>query len=280
MNMIIYIVIFITIALNFILGYSLIKKNKLKREEKYVSPKWIYPEKFYPKVSNELWNIDYSFENVNTQNIVKTLLTFIENEIDNPIAKGVSLIYENHDVSYALKLCSVATSTQQTGVGLSAGINGITAITGDEGMAISTGDYGISALTGHHGIAISTGYRGCSVSTYDYTGSFSTGKEGVSITLGYLGCASIENPTGIAVAWGHESCAKGCMGTYLLLSDWVYIGEKRFDGSPLSPYSEANWNFNGVILVKVDGNKVKPNTYYRNFYGNVVEVEFEYYNKM
>lgn len=48
---------------------------------------------------------------------------------------------------------------------------------------------------------------------------------GASSATGDYGASSVSDPTGVAVAWGHEARAKGCIGAHLILSDWRYIGE-------------------------------------------------------
>ena len=60
--------------------------------------------------------------------------------------------------------------------------------------------------------------------------SSATGDCGASSATGYKGASSVSDPTGVAVAWGHEARAKGCIGSHLVLSDWEYIGERYSDG--------------------------------------------------
>lgn len=84
---------------------------------------------------------------------------------------------------------------------------------------------------------------------------------------------SVSDPTGVAVAWGHEAKAKGCLGAYLILSDWRYIGEKWFDGDYKTPYDVESWELDGAKMVQVDGEKIKADTYYRCVDGEVVEAD-------
>ena len=79
--------------------------------------------------------------------------------------------------------------------------------------------------------------------------------------------------TGVAVAWGHEAKAKGCLGAHLILSDWRYIGEKWFDGDYKTPYDVESWELAGAKMVQVDGEKIKADTYYRCVDGEVVEAD-------
>ena len=115
-----------------------------------------------------------------------------------------------------------------------------------------------------HGFASATGYRGA---------SSATGNCGASSATGYRGASSVSDPTGVAVAWGHEAKAKGCVGAHLILSDWRYIGEKWFDGDYKTPYDTESWELAGAKMVQVDGEKIKADTYYRCVDGEVVEAE-------
>ena len=115
-----------------------------------------------------------------------------------------------------------------------------------------------------HGFASATG---------DYGASSATGDCGASSATGYRGASSVSDPTGVAVAWGHEAKAKGCLGAHLILSDWRYIGEKWFDGDYKTPYDTESWELAGAKMVQVDGEKIKADTYYRCVDGEVVEAD-------
>ena len=114
-----------------------------------------------------------------------------------------------------------------------------------------------------HGFASATG---------DCGASSATGNCGASSATGYKGASSVSDPTGVAVAWGHEARAKGCKGAHLILSDWRFIGEKYWDGSYKDMYNKDNWELTGAKMVVVDGEKIKEDTYYRCIEGEIVEV--------
>lgn len=124
-----------------------------------------------------------------------------------------------------------------------------------------------------HGYASATGNCGASSATGDYGASSATGNCGASSATGYRGASSVSDPTGVAVAWGHEARAKGCLGAHLILSDWRYIGEKYSDGDYKYPYRVESWELAGAKLVIVDGEKIKADTYYRCINGEIVEVD-------
>ena len=124
-----------------------------------------------------------------------------------------------------------------------------------------------------HGFASATGYCGASSATGDYGASSATGDCGASSATGYRGASSVSNPTGVAVAWGHEAKAKGCLGAHLILSDWRYIGEKRPDGEYKNPYKVENWEFAGAKMIQVDGENIKEDTFYTLKDGKFVEAD-------
>ena len=114
-----------------------------------------------------------------------------------------------------------------------------------------------------HGFASATGYKGA---------SSATGNCGASSATGYKGASSVSDPTGVAVAWGHEARAKGCKGAHLILSDWKYVGARYSDGDYMDPYDKESWELTGAKMVVVDGEKIKEDTYYRCIEGEIVEV--------
>ena len=99
-----------------------------------------------------------------------------------------------------------------------------------------------------------------------------TGNCGASSATGYKGASSVSDPTGVAVAWGHEARAKGCKGAHLILSDWKYVGARYSDGDYMDPYDKESWELIGAKMVVVDGEKIKEDTYYRCIEGEIVEV--------
>ena len=114
-----------------------------------------------------------------------------------------------------------------------------------------------------HGFASATG---------NYGASSATGTYGASSATGCKGASSVSDPTGVAVAWGHEARAKGCKGAHLILSDWKYVGARYSDGDYMDPYDKESWELTGAKMVVVDGEKIKEDTYYRCIEGEIVEV--------
>lgn len=97
-------------------------------------------------------------------------------------------------------------------------------------------------------------------------------RHGFASATGDYGASSVSDPTGVAVAWGHEARAKGCKGAHLILSDWKYVGARYSDGDYVDPYDKESWELTGAKMVVVDGEKIKEDTYYRCIEGEIVEV--------
>lgn len=92
---------------------------------------------------------------------------------------------------------------------------------------------------------------------------------GASSATGYKGKAAAENQNSVAVAWGPEAMAKGVKGSTLVLAEW-----KRIDNDAWY-WEEEAWEFVESLMVRVDGEKVKENTWYTLKNGELVEVEDE-----
>lgn len=87
-----------------------------------------------------------------------------------------------------------------------------------------------------------------------------TGDYGASSATGYCGASSADNSTAVAVAWGYESKAKGCIGAHIVCAEWKYDNLNN------------DWVFVGAKMSIVDGVKIKADTYYTLRDGEFVEV--------
>ena len=170
------------------------------------------------------------------------------------------------------KVNKEAGSDGRHGFASATGNYGASSATGNYGASSATGNYGASSATGNCGASSATGDYGASSATGDYGASSATGNCGASSATGYKGASSVSDPTGVAVAWGHEARAKGCKGAHLILSDWKYVGARYSDGDYMDPYDKESWELTGAKMVVVDGENIKEDTYYRCIEGEIVEV--------
>ena len=107
----------------------------------------------------------------------------------------------------------------------------------------------------------------------DYGASSATGNCGASSATGYKGASSANDSESVAVAWGYKGKAMGVLGSHIVLAEWKYIGKEdddRYDRS-----EQKAWEFLCAKMFRVDGEKVKPDTWYRLENGELVEVENE-----
>ena len=174
--------------------------------------------------------------------------------------KGASSATGNYGASSA---------TGNKGASSATGYKGASSATGDYGASSATGNYGASSATGNYGASSATGYKGASSATGNYGASSATGNCGASSATGYKGKSAAENQNSVAVAWGPEAMAKGVKGSTLVLAEW-----KRIDNDAWY-WKEEAWEFVESLMVRVDGEKVKENTWYTLKNGELVEVEDE-----
>ena len=95
--------------------------------------------------------------------------------------------------------------------------------------------------------------------------SSATGDHGASSATGYKGSAEAGDPDSVAIAWGYRGKAKGVLGSYLVLADW--------EGNERNYWTQNQWKFKGAKMVRVDGENIKPDTWYTMKDGKIVEVE-------
>ena len=164
-----------------------------------------------------------------------------------------------------------AGSNEDCGASSATGDKGASSATGDYGASSATGSCGASSATGSCGASSATGDKGASLATGDYGASSATGYKGASSATGDYGASSANSPESIAVSWGYKGKAIGVLGSHIVLAEWEYIGSEEDDRYDRS--EQEAWEFVGAKMFRVDGEKVKPDTWYRLENGELVEVE-------
>ena len=101
--------------------------------------------------------------------------------------------------------------------------------------------------------------RGAASATGDSGAASATGYSGAASATGLRGAASAGHETAVAVAWGINSTAKGVLGAHLVLADWRD--------------KDDHWEMYGAKMVRIDGKKYKPDTWYTLENGKVVEAK-------
>ena len=136
--------------------------------------------------------------------------------------------------------------------------------------AESDENHGASSATGDCGASSANGNCGASSATGDYGASSATGNCGASSATGYKGASSAEDKDAVAVAWGYKSKAKGVIGSFLVFADWEYTGSE--DNTEYDRNNQSAWVLNGAKMVQVDGENIKPDTWYTIENGEIEEV--------
>ena len=112
--------------------------------------------------------------------------------------------------------------------------------------------------------------HGASSATGNCGASSATGNCGASSATGYKGASSAEDKDAVAVAWGYKSKAKGVIGSFLVFADWEYTGSE--DNTEYDRNNQSAWVLNGAKMVQVDGENIKPDTWYTIENGEIEEV--------
>ena len=209
--------------------------------------------------------------------LVKAAIDFtmsrVKKEAGSDEDYGASSATGNCGASSATGDYGASSATGDCGASSATGYKGASSATGYKGASSATGNCGASSATGYKGASSATGYKGASSATGDYGASSATGNCGASSATGYKGASSANDSESVAVAWGYKGKAMGVLGSHIVLAEWKYIGKEdddRYDRS-----EQKAWEFLCAKMFRVDGEKVKPDTWYRLENGELVEVENE-----
>ncbi|NHI48107.1 hypothetical protein FDE94_09535 [Clostridium botulinum] len=135
---------------------------------------------------------------------------------------------------------SAATNTGDYSAATNTGYQSAATNTGDQSAATNTGDQSAATNTGDQSAATNTGYQSAATNTGDYSAATNTG---------YQSAATVKGEESIAIATGIESKAKGALGCWIVVAEW-------------SQDEEYDWHLKEVKTAKVDGEKIKENTFY------------------
>ena len=113
----------------------------------------------------------------------------------------------------------------------------------DNDKKSNTGDCSAATNTGNCSAATNTGNRSAATNTGDCSAATVKGKESVAMAIGY------------------NSKAKGSLGCFIVLAEYKELGGK--------------YHIADVKSAKVDGEKIKPDTFYKLINGEFVEADKE-----
>ena len=155
-------------------------------------------------------------------------------------------------------LCIEKSKSENTGH-YAQGDSGHAAAQGDRGHAAAQGDRGHAAAQGDWGHAAAQGDSGHAAAQGDWGHAAAQGDRGHAAAQGYRGHAAAGGKDAIAAAFGIEGKVKAALDSWIMAAEW-YIAN---DG----------WHIADVKVAKVDGKKIKADTWYMLKDGEFKEVE-------
>ena len=129
--------------------------------------------------------------------------------------------------------------------------------TSGNGSSAATSGNGSSAATSGDWSSAATSGNGSSAATSGRSSAATSGNGSSAATSGEESSAATKNKNGLAVACGKNARAMGALGSYIVVTEWDDVQE----------------NIIAVCLGKIDGETLKPNTWYTVRDGQFVEVE-------
>lgn len=95
----------------------------------------------------------------------------------------------------------------------------------------------------------------------DWSAATNTGNRSAATNTGDWSAATVEGKESVAMAIGYNSKAKGSLGCFIVLAEYKELG--------------GEYHIVDVKSAKVDGEKIKPDTFYKLINGEFVEADKE-----
>ena len=150
---------------------------------------------------------------------------------------------------------SAATNTGDWSAATNTGNWSAATNTGDCSAATNTGNWSAATNTGDWSAATNTGDYSAATNTGDYSAATNTGNCSAATNTGNRSAAKVSGEESIAIVTGSDSMASGALGCWLVLTE-----------------RDENYHIKEVKAVKVDGKRIKADTYYKLVDGEVKEV--------
>ncbi len=134
---------------------------------------------------------------------------------------------------------------------------------GYRSSAVNSGHSSSAVNSGHSSSAVNSGHSSSAVNSGDSSSAVNSGDSSSAVNSGHRSSAVNSGAEGVAVALGIDGKAKAALGGWLVLTEWKY------------DKITAEWHRIDLISVKVDGEKIKADTFYMLENGELKEVESE-----
>jgi hypothetical protein len=118
---------------------------------------------------------------------------------------------------------------------------------------------GAASATGESGAASATGWSGAASATGESGAASATGASGAASATGARGAASATGKDGTAIALGINGIACGSLGNFIVIAEWKYV--------------TGVWKRVAMGMAKVDGKRIKADTFYKLINGKFVETK-------
>ena len=148
---------------------------------------------------------------------------------------------------------STAINTGDFGIATSAGVRSIASSTGDSSSAINESEHSAAINVGYDSVAINMGEHSVAATTGRAGMAINEGYQSLATTIGYGSAAVATRKGSIAISFGCKGVAKGPLGSWIVLSEWV-CGNKV--GKDVCVVKD-------VKCFKVDGKDILPDTFYK-----------------
>ena len=167
---------------------------------------------------------------------------------------------DNDDSKIASSKIKIKAEIGLNGI-IKAGINFILEkIDWNNNSATNTGYRSAATNTGYRSAATNTGDQSAATNTGYQSAATNTGDQSAATNTGDRSAAIVNGEESIAIVTGYKSKAKGCIGSWLVLTE-----RDDWDGETY-PIKE-------VKAVKVDGCNIKKDTFYMLINGKVEKAE-------
>ena len=132
---------------------------------------------------------------------------------------------------------------------------------GISGLVNAFVDFTFKRVDFKNAAATNTGYKSAATNTGYKSAATNTGNMSAATNTGYKSAATNTGKNGFAIATGIESKAKGALGCYIAVAEWVYNDTVK------------EYELKGFKAHKVDGKTVKADTFYCLKNGKFVKAE-------
>ena len=217
---------------------------------------------YYPPSRSRYCEVEQSGTIGRSQDKIASSKIRIQCEIglSDIIQAGVKFIldkvYWKDDNATNMDNYSTATNTGDYSAATNTGDHSVAANTGHRSFATNTGYLSAATNTGNQSAATNTGYYSAATNIGDSSVATNTGNYSTATNTGNRSVAKVEGKESIAIVTGRDSKACGAFGCWLVLTE----------------RNECDVII-GVKAVRVDGETIKENTWYKLKKGQIIETE-------